>query len=65
MNQCKKFYEKFYHLIDGYDWVEYDGSSVPDDEDEAMQYLEKIQEEFDLKMKSKLGDRYINGNGIS
>lgn len=65
LNQCKEFYEKFYHLIDGFDWVEYDRSSIPDDEDEEIEYLEKIQKEFDLKMKSKLGDRYINGNKIS
>jgi len=57
---CKEFFEEFYHLATGFN---YDvDTGIPDDETEAEIYLTRLQEEFDEKMKLKLGDRYLDGN---
>ncbi len=57
---CKEFFEEFYHLATGFN---YDiDTGIPDDETEAEIYLTRLQEEFDEKMKLKLGDKYLNGN---
>ncbi len=57
---CKEFFEEFYHLATGFN---YDiDTGIPDDETEAEIYLTRLQEEFDEKMKSKLGDKYLPGN---
>ena len=57
---CKEFFEEFYHLATGFN---YDvDTGIPDDETEAEMYLTRLQEEFDEKMKSKLGDKYLPGN---
>jgi len=57
---CKEFFEEFYHLATGFNY-EID-TGIPDDETEAEIYLTRLQEEFDEKMKLKLGDRYLTGN---
>ena len=57
---CKEFFEKFYHLATGFNYEINTG--IPDDETEAEIYLTRLQEEFDEKMKSKLGDKYLPGN---
>jgi len=57
---CKEFFEEFYHLATGFN---YDiDTGIPDDETEAEIYLTRLQEEFDEKMKSKLGGKYLPGN---
>jgi len=57
---CKEFFEEFYHLATGFN---YDANiGIPEDETEAEMYLTRLQEEFDEKMKEKLGDRYLPGN---
>jgi len=57
---CKEFFEEFYHLATGFN---YDiDTGIPDDETEAEIYLARLQEEFDEKMKFKLGDKYLSGN---
>lgn len=57
---CKEFFEEFYHLATGFN---YDiDTGIPDDETEAEIYLTRLQEEFDEKMKFKLGDKYLPGN---
>ena len=57
---CKEFFEEFYHLATG---VNYDADTgIPDDETEAELYLTRLQEEFDEKMKLKLGENYLPGN---
>ncbi len=57
---CKEFFEEFYHLATGFN---YDiDTGIPDDETEAEIYLTRLQEEFDEKMKNKLGDKYLHGN---
>ena len=57
---CKEFFENFYHLATGFN---YDvDTGIPNDETEAEMYLNRLQEEFDEKMKSKLGDKYLPGN---
>ena len=57
---CKEFFEEFYHLATG---VNYDADTgIPEDETEAEIYLTRLQEEFDEKMKEKLGDKYLPGN---
>ena len=57
---CKEFFENFYHLATGFNYDTDTG--IPDDETEAEIYLNRLQEEFDEKMKSKLGDKYLPGN---
>lgn len=57
---CKEFFEEFYHLATGFNYNEYTG--IPDDETEAELYLTRLQEEFDEKMKIKLGNNYLPGN---
>ena len=57
---CKEFFEKFYHLATGFNYNVNTG--IPDDETEAEIYLARLQEEFDEKMKTELGDRYLPGN---
>jgi len=57
---CKEFFEEFYHLATGFNY-EID-TGIPDDETEAEIYLTRLQEEFDEKMKLKLGDKYLAGN---
>ena len=57
---CKEFFEEFYHLATGFNYNVNTG--IPDDETEAEIYLTRLQEEFDEKMKAKLGDRYLPGN---
>ena len=57
---CKEFFEEFYHLATGFNYNVNTG--VPEDETEAEIYLTRLQEEFDEKMKAKLGDRYLPGN---
>ncbi|MFB5638388.1 MAG: hypothetical protein ACE5RF_08250 [Nitrosarchaeum sp.] len=57
---CKEFFEEFYHLATGFNYEINTG--IPEDETEAEIYLTRLQEEFDEKMISKLGDRYIPGN---
>ena len=57
---CKEFFEEFYHLATGFN---YDiDTGIPKDETEAEIYLTRLQEEFDEKIKSKLGDKYLPGN---
>ena len=57
---CKEFFEEFYHLATGFN---YDiNTGIPDDETEAEMYLTRLQEEFDEKMKLKLGELYLPGN---
>ena len=57
---CKEFFAEFYHLATGFN---YDiDIGIPDDETEAEIYLTRLQEEFDEKMKIKLGDKYLPGN---
>ncbi len=57
---CKEFFEEFYHLATGFN---YDiDTGIPNDETEAEIYLTRLQEEFDEKMKFKLGDKYLPGN---
>ena len=57
---CKEFFEEFYHLATGFN---YDiDTGIPNDETEAEMYLTRLQEEFDEKMKVKLGDNYLPGN---
>jgi len=57
---CKEFFEEFYHLATGFNFDTDTG--IPDDETEAEIYLTRLQEEFDEKMKSKLGEKYLPGN---
>jgi hypothetical protein len=57
---CKEFFEEFYHLATGFNFDTNTG--IPDDETEAEMYLTRLQEEFDEKMKDKLGDKYMPGN---
>ncbi|MGY5151650.1 MAG: hypothetical protein ACW9XA_05220 [Candidatus Nitrosopumilus sp. bin_6a] len=57
---CKEFFEEFYHLATGFNFDIDTG--IPEDETEAEIYLTRLQEEFDEKMKSKLGDKYMPGN---
>lgn len=57
---CKEFFEKFYHLATGFNYNVNTG--IPDDETEAEIYLTRLQEEFDEKMRTELGDRYLPGN---
>jgi len=57
---CKEFFEEFYHLATGFNYNVNIG--IPDDETEAKIYLTRLQEEFDEKMKAKLGDMYLPGN---
>ncbi|MDH3656572.1 MAG: hypothetical protein OEM77_00340 [Nitrosopumilus sp.] len=57
---CKEFFEEFYHLATGFN---YDiDTGIPKDETEAEIYLTRLQEEFDEKIKFKLGDKYLPGN---
>ena len=57
---CKEFFEEFYHLATGFNYETDTG--IPDDETEAEMYLTRLQEEFDEKMNSFLGDKYLPGN---
>jgi hypothetical protein len=57
---CKEFFEEFYHLATGFNYNVNTG--IPEDETEAEIYLTRLQEEFDEKMKVKLGDMYLPGN---
>ena len=57
---CKEFFEEFYHLATGFNYDTDTG--IPDDETEAEIYLSRLQDEFDEKMKIKLGDKYLPGN---
>ena len=54
------FFEEFYHLATGFNY-EID-TGIPKDETEAEIYLSRLQEEFDEKMKIKLGEKYLPGN---
>lgn len=57
---CKEFFEEFYHLATGFNYNTDTG--IPNDETEAELYLTRLQDEFDEKMKSRLGDKYLPGN---
>jgi hypothetical protein len=57
---CKEFFEEFYHLAIGFNYDTDTG--IPEDETEAEMYLARLQEEFNEKMKDKLGDRYLPEN---
>ena len=57
---CKEFFEEFYHLATGFNYDTDTG--IPDDETEAEMYLTRLQEEFDEKMKLKLGSNYLSSN---
>lgn len=57
---CKEFFEEFYHLATGFNY-EID-TGIPDDETEAEIYLTRLQDEFDEKMKARLGENYLPGN---
>ena len=57
---CKEFFEEFYHFATGFNYDTDTG--IPEDETEAEMYLERLQEEFDEKMKDKLGEMYLPGN---
>jgi hypothetical protein len=57
---CKEFFEEFYHLATGFNFDIDTG--IPDDETEAEIYLTRLQDEFDEKMKNKLGNKYLPGN---
>jgi hypothetical protein len=57
---CKEFFEEFYHLATGFN---YDiDTGIPDDETESEIYLTRLQDDFDEKMKSRLGGKYLPGN---
>ena len=57
---CKEFFEEFYHLATGFNYDTDTG--IPEDETEAEMYLTRLQEDFDEKIKNKLGDVYLPGN---
>ena len=57
---CKEFFEEFYHLATGFNYDTDTG--IPEDETEAEMYLTRLQEEFDEKMRTILGDKYLSGN---
>lgn len=57
---CKEFFEEFYHLATGFNYNVNTG--IPEDETEAEIYLTRLQEEFDEKMKTKVGAKYLPGN---
>ena len=57
---CKEFFEEFYHLATGFNFVTDTG--VPKDQTEAELYLTRLQEEFDQRMHGVLGDKYLPGN---
>ena len=57
---CKEFFEEFYHLATGFNYDTDTG--IPEDETEAELYLTRLQEEFDDRMKLKLGEKYMPGN---
>ena len=57
---CKEFFEAFYHLATGVNYDMYIG--IPEDETEAEMYLSRLQEDFDQKMRLKLGEKYLPGN---
>ena len=57
---CKEFFEEFYHLATGFNYNVDTG--IPSDETEAEMYLTRLQDEFDEKMKSILGNKYLPGN---
>jgi len=57
---CKEFFEEFYHLATGFNFDTDTG--IPDDETEAEMYLTRLQEEFDVRMKNMLGNKYLPGN---
>jgi hypothetical protein len=57
---CKEFFEEFYHLATGFNFDTDTG--IPDDETEAEMYLTRLQDEFDERMASKLGNNYLPGN---
>ena len=57
---CKEFFEEFYHLATGFNYDTDTG--IPNDETDADMYLTRLQEEFDEKMKLKLGSNYLSGN---
>ena len=57
---CKEFFEDFYHLATGFNYNTDTG--IPNDETEAELYLTRLQDEFDEKMKSKMGNKYLPGN---
>lgn len=57
---CKEFFEEFYHLATSFN---YDiNTGIPEDETEAEMYLTRLQEEFDEKIKNRLGYKYLPGN---
>lgn len=60
--QTKQFFEKFYHLIFGFNYADSDANLIPEDEIESEQYIDQKIVEFDKKMKNMLGDKYISGN---
>lgn len=63
LKMAKSFYEQFYHLIYGWDYVDNDSlSKIPNDESKAEEYFDLNQKKFDEKMIEKLGDRYVPGN---
>ena len=57
---CKEFFEEFYHLATGFNYDTDTG--IPEDETEAEMYLDRLQKEFDDKMKDQLGEMYMPGN---
>jgi hypothetical protein len=62
INDTKEFYEEFYHLIFGFNFHGDHLNHIPEVETESEDYFEKTHDEFDKRMKEKLGDRYISGN---
>ena len=52
---AKSSLKNFYHLATGFNYDTDTG--IPDDETEAEMYLTRLQEEFDEKMRSNLGDK--------
>ncbi len=60
LTETKEFYEEFYHLVFGFNFDV--PSNIPEDEEEAEVFIGKVHDEFNKRMKEKLGDRYISGN---
>jgi len=60
---CKEFFEEFYHLAIGFQYPDYKiHTGIPEDETEADMHITRLRDDFDKKMKEKLGDIYLNKN---
>ena len=58
-----EFFKEFFTIYHVCIWVNFNtDTGIPEDETEAEIYLTRLQEEFDDRMKEKLGDAYLPGN---